>query len=55
MEKPDKNRIKPKQAVAYSALTLALMIFIIQAGYGMIVSVLKNIVIYKTSKGSQRA
>lgn len=46
MEKPDKNRIKPKQAVAYSALTLVLMIFIIQSGYGMIVNVIKNIVIY---------
>lgn len=32
-----------KKTIAYSALTLVLMIFIFQAGFGLIVNILKNI------------
>ncbi|MGN0013927.1 MAG: septum formation initiator family protein [Candidatus Gastranaerophilaceae bacterium] len=50
MENPERQGIKPKQAVAYSALTLALMLFIVQSGFGMIVNILKNIAIYAKLK-----
>ena len=43
----EKNHIvKPQnkeKTVAYSALTLVLLIFILQAGFGMIVNILRNI------------
>ncbi len=47
MEKPNKkDRIKSGQAVVYSALTLILLMFIVQAGFGMIVNIIKDISIY---------
>lgn len=43
MNKPDPNKVKPRQAVAYSALTVLLLIFIVQAGFSMILNIVRNI------------
>ncbi len=43
-EQNNKNRVKKKEkAVAYSALTLVLLIFLLQTGFGMIINILRNI------------
>ena len=43
-EKDYKTQPKTKEkTVAYSALTLVLLIFILQAGFGMVVNILRNI------------
>ena len=43
----EKNHtVQPKnneKTVAYSALTLVLLVFLLQAGFGMIVNILRNI------------
>ena len=43
MNKPDPNKVKPRQAVAYSALTVILLVFIVQAGFSMILNIVRNI------------
>ncbi len=42
----ENHKIQSKQAVAYSALTLVLLLFILQSGFGMVVNILRNIDIY---------
>lgn len=46
MNKPDPNKVKPRQAVAYSALTVILLVFIVQAGFSMILNIVRNIDYY---------
>ena len=43
MNKPAPNKVKPRQAVAYSALTVILLVFIVQAGFSMILNIVRNI------------
>lgn len=42
----ENTKTRPVKTVAYSALTLVLLVFILQAGFGMVVNILRNIDIY---------
>ena len=42
----ENQKTRPMKTVAYSALTLVLLIFLLQAGFGMVVNILRNIDIY---------